>query len=242
MALISTKPLPLADRRKTPRPCAGVAPWERFFSKTGTRAGGWAGRPFPTAVRFLPLPASSAQHQAGRGAQGRLGWQERALGLVPPSTSRGARPPLAHSRRSQWRSPPPAALAFPRRGRGGVKLPQGPPLAGRVGARVGVGAARGAEPRAGAGRGRGGRGAGAGRRGAGPQRGERAGAAAAARPAGKSARRWRRPAGCGLLAAGPKSKWRERVRGAAQRRAWVLGATLGAEWVGGWGVCSPGRG
>lgn len=61
-----------------------------------------------------------------------------------------------------------------------------------------------------------------------PQRGLRAGA----RGGGAG------PAGCRLLAAGPKSKWSERGRRTAQRRAWSLGAPQGGEW----GVCGPGRG
>lgn len=190
------------------RPRAGVAPWERFVSKTGTRAGGWAGRPFPTAVRFLPLPASSAQHQAGRGAQGHLGLGERALGLVPRSTSRAARPPLAHPRRSQWRSPPPLALASGRRGRGGVKLPQGLPRAGREGAPVGEAQPVVRSPA----QGRGGEGAAEGR-----GCGERGRSAESGRePQPQPQRGWRAGAhgggtgwaGCGFFAAGPKSEWK----------------------------------
>lgn len=169
-------------------PRAGVAPWERFVSKTGTRAGGWAGRPFPTAVRFLPLPASSAQHQAGRGAQGHLRWGERGAPPRPAQPNLGS-PTLGASsgaapRPRPW---PPGCVAGEwlscrrdRRVRG-----EREPQWGRRSQQCGA-------PRR-AGRGGGGRGAGAGRQGAGLRRGERAGAAAAARPAGGSARRWRRP-------------------------------------------------
>ncbi|KAH0508094.1 RAS guanyl-releasing protein 2 [Microtus ochrogaster] len=54
-----------AARRKTPGPGQGEPRGNGLSRKQEPGPGGWAGRPFPTAVRFLPLPASSVRHPGG---------------------------------------------------------------------------------------------------------------------------------------------------------------------------------
>lgn len=123
-----------AARRKTPGPRQGEPRGNGLSRKQEPGPGGWAGRPFPTAVRFLPLPASSVRHPGGAQSPGVSRWG-RATARYPHATSGAApRPRLS-------------ALG----GRGGVKLLQGPARAGREGESPVEEARRGVQGRGGGG-------------------------------------------------------------------------------------------
>lgn len=79
-----------ATRRKTPGPGQGEPRGNGLSRKQEPGPGGWAGRPFPTAVRFLPLPASSVRHPGGAQSLG-VSWWGRAASRCPHAAS-GAAP------------------------------------------------------------------------------------------------------------------------------------------------------
>lgn len=179
--------------------------------------GAGRGAPSPPQSASCPSRLPPCDTQAGRRARGCRG----GGGLQHEVPT----PPVAQ---------PPARGYALWGGRGGVKLLQGPTRAGREGESPVEEARRGAGRRGGEG---------AGRRGAGPWRGERAGAAAAARPAGGSARRWQ---GAGSVLRVPRVSERARARGRGMehRGRGPLGSPRGrpAETAGGWGICGPGPG
>jgi hypothetical protein len=79
-----------AARRKTPGPGQGEPRGNGLSRKQEPGPGGWAGRPFPTAVRFLPLPASSVRHPGGAQSPGVSRWGRAAA--RGPHTNSGAAP------------------------------------------------------------------------------------------------------------------------------------------------------
>lgn len=79
-----------AARRKTPGPGQGEPRGNGLSRKQEPGPGGWAGRPFPTAVRFLPLPASSVRHPGGAQSPGVSRWGRDAA--RDPHATSGAAP------------------------------------------------------------------------------------------------------------------------------------------------------
>jgi hypothetical protein len=195
-----------AARRKTPGPRSGCPVGTVCLENRNPGRGAGRGAPSPPQSASCPSRLPPSDTQAGRRARGRPGWG-RGGGFWMSSPSSSFRSPTLGS--PGGAAPRPRSWPPGRRGRGGVKLPQGPPRAGRGGAPLEEAQPAVRSPAQGR-EGRGGEGAaaarGAGRWGAGPRRGERAGAAAAARPAGGSARRWCRLGRVRAPCCGPKSE------------------------------------